>query len=485
MPAGSFSIRNRFHARDAAVDAGFSRPRADPSSNQDRKPMTEVIEMKERQAQLSQIIEDLLKEAKRLGASAAEAGVSRDAGLSISARMGEVETIEHTRDQGLGITVYFGQRKGSASTSDLSPQAVKDTVKAACNIARHTSEDECAGLADAELMARETPDLDLHHPWNIDVEGAIALCVESEAAALELDPRITNSDGASLNSHNGLQVYGNSHGFIGGYPSSRHNISCSVVGREGESMQRDYWYTASRRAEDLEPAKQVGRKAGERTLARLGARKISTRQVPVIFLAETATGLLRNLTGAISGSSIYRKSSFLLDHLGQQVFPEFVQVSENPLLPRGMASAPFDSEGVATRPKAIIKDGVLQTYLLSSYSARKLGLQTTGNAGGVRNLAIEPGELDLQGLMKEMGTGLLVTEMMGHGLNMVTGDYSRGAAGFWIENGEIQHPVEEVTIAGNLKQMFRQLVAVGKDEERRGRSAAGSWLIEKRTIAEG
>ncbi|OQX30982.1 MAG: metalloprotease PmbA [Candidatus Sedimenticola endophacoides] len=445
--------------------------------------MTQPTDMRERQARLSQIIEDLLGEAKAQGADAAEAGVNNDAGLSVTARMGEVETIEHTRDQGLGISVYFGQRKGSASTSDLSPQAIRDTVRAACNIARYTSADLCAGLAEAELMAREIPDLDLYHPWPLEPREAIDLCLRTEAAALDLDPRITNSEGATLNSHSGLQVYGNSHGFIGGFPSSRHNISCAVVGGEGGVMQRDYWYSAGRRADDLEAPEQIGRKAGERTLARLGARRISTRETPVIFLAETATGLLRSLTGAISGSSIYRKSSFLLDRVGERIFPNFVQVGENPRLPRGLGSAPFDSDGVATYAKPIVRDGVLQTYLLSSYSARKLGLHTTANAGGVRNLHITPGELDLPGLLREMGRGLLVTEMMGHGLNMVTGDYSRGASGFWIENGEIAHPVEEITIAGNLGEMFSQLLAVGCDEERRGSTRTGSWLIERMTIA--
>ncbi len=445
--------------------------------------MTESNDIKTRQDQLSQMVDDLLKEARKQGASAAEAGVSNDAGLSVSVRMGDVETIEHTRDQGLGISVYFGNRKGSASTSDLSPGAIRDTVRAACNIARYTNEDDCAGLADPELMATEIPDLDLHHPWGITAEQAIELGVSCEAAARETDARITNSDGATLNSHNGLQVYGNTHGFIGGHPSSRHNLSCAVIGKQGDTMQRDYWYTASRIADDLESPEAVGRKAAERTLARLGARKMGTREAPVIFHAEVAVGLLRSLIGAIRGGALYRKSSFLLDHLGKQIFPDFVQVSENPLLPRGLASAPFDSEGVATAAKEIIRDGVLQTYILDSYSARKLDMQTTGNAGGVRNLAIEPGTLDLDGLCREMSEGLLVTEMMGQGLNMVNGDYSRGAAGFWIANGEIQYPVEEITIAGNLKQMFEQLIAVGNDEERRGSTRTGSWLIENMMIA--
>lgn len=439
--------------------------------------------MKARQGTLEQIVEDLLNEAKRQGASAAEAAVSSDSGLSVNIRLNDVETIEHTRDQGLGVSVYFGQRKGSASTSDFSPQAIRDTVKAACNIARYTSDDEYSGLADAELMASEKPDLDLYHPWGIDVDGAIELGKECEAAALQHDRRITNSEGAGINSHNGLQVYGNSHGFTGGFPSSRHSVSCSVIGQQGEAMQRDYWYTTSRNAEEMESAADVGKKAAERTLARLGSRQIGTREAPVIFHADVAGSLLRGLTGAISGSSIYRQASFLLDHLGEPIFPDFVHIHENPLLPGGLASAPFDSEGVATSAKSIVDQGILQTYILGSYSARKLGMKSTGNAGGVRNLTIDPGELDLQGLLQQMGRGLLVTEMMGQGLNTVTGDYSRGAAGFWVENGEIQYPVEEITIAGNMKQMFNQLVAVGRDIDTRSSIRTGSWLIESMTIA--
>ncbi|MCG8426438.1 MAG: metalloprotease PmbA [Chromatiales bacterium] len=445
--------------------------------------MNDSNEMNQRKAQLEQMVADLLSEAKKQGASAAEAGVSLDAGLSATIRKGDVETIEHTRDQGLGVTVYFGQRKGSASTSDFSLQGISDTVTAACNIARYTTGDDCNGLADAELMAKDVPDLDLYHPWDISVDQAIDQAIACETAALEVDERINNSEGATVNTHNGLQVYGNSHGFVGGYPSSRHSISCAVVGQEGDTMQRDYWYSAQRIAELLESPEQIGRTAGERTLARLGARRIDTCQVPVIFQAEMAVGLVRSLLGAIRGSALYRKSSFLLDQMGEQIFPEFVQIHEDPLLPQGLASAAFDGEGVATRPKEIIKDGVLETYLLGSYSARKLGMQTTGNAGGARNIFVTPGDKDLQSLMKEMGRGLLVTEMMGHGLNMVTGDYSRGAAGFWVENGEIQFPVEEITIAGNLKEMFQQLVAVGNDEERRGSTRTGSWLIEQMTVA--
>ncbi|MDF1528425.1 MAG: metalloprotease PmbA [Sedimenticola sp.] len=445
--------------------------------------MSEQNQMTTRQAQLEQMVHDLLKEAKQLGASSAEAAVSSDSGLSISVRKGDVETIEHTRDQGLGITVYFGQRKGSASTSDFKPDAIKDTVRAACNIARYTNEDPYSGLADAELMATDLPDLDLYHPWDITPEAAIELGITCEKAALDFDRRISNTEGASINSHSGLHVYGNSHGFIGGYPSSRHSLSCSVIGEQDGAMQRDYWYTVGRKSTDLESASAVGRTAGERTLARLGAHKISTRQTPVIFRADIAGGLLRSLVGAISGSSLYRKASFLLDHLGKPIFPAHIQIQENPLIPGGLGSASFDSEGVATYDKQIIRNGVLEAYLLGSYSARKLGMQSTANAGGTHNLSITPGDLDLNGLLKEMGSGLLITEMMGQGVNMVTGDYSRGAAGFWVEQGEIQFPVEEITIAGNLKQMFAQLLAVGNDEERRGNIRTGSLLIEQMTVA--
>ncbi|MCP5444706.1 MAG: metalloprotease PmbA [Chromatiaceae bacterium] len=440
-------------------------------------------DLKDRQAQLQQMVEDMLREAASQGASAAEAGVNFDIGLSVSVRLGEVETIEHTRDQGMGVSVYFGHRKGSASTSDFKPEAIRDTVRAACNIAKFTTKDPCSGLADASRMAGEQPDLDLYHPWEIEVDEAIAKGVECENAARELDPRITNSEGATLNSHSGLQVYGNSHGFVGGYPSSNHSLSCSVIGGKGDAMQRDYWYTSARSPEDMESAREVGRRAAERTLARLGSRQIETREAPVIFQAEMAVSLLRGLTRAISGSALYRRSSFLLDHLDQQIFPEFVRIRENPLLRKGPASAPFDSEGVATAPKDLVRDGILRSYLLSSYSARKLNMETTGNGGGVRNLSIDSGELDLAGLLKRMDCGLLVSELMGSGLNMVTGDYSRGAAGFWVENGEIQYPVEEITIAGNMKQMFAGLQAVATDVDRRGGIQTGSWLLGPMMIA--
>ncbi len=444
-----------------------------------------MSDMQERQGRLEQLVEDLLSEAKQQGATAAEAGVSSDAGLSLTVRMGAPETIEHTRDNGLGVTVYFGHRKGSASTSDLSPQAVKETVEAACNFAKYTSEDPCAGLADADLMATDLPDLDLYHPWDLPLEQAIELATRCEAAAREADSRIVNSEGATLNSHSGLHVYGNSHGFVGGYPSSRHSLSCAVVGKQDGNMQRDYWYTLSRLSGELDSPESVGRVAAQRTVSRLGARRIPTQQAPVLFQSDVAVGLLRSFIGAIRGSALYRKASFLLDHLGQQIFPEYIQIHEEPRLLRGLASAAYDNEGVATTHRTYIDNGVLQSYVLDSYAARKLGMRTTGNAGGVRNLRINSGPLDRAGLLRKLDRGLLVTELMGQGVNMVTGDYSRGAAGYWVENGEIQYPVEEITIAGNMKEMFMGLLEVGSDVETRSSVQTGSWLIDRMTIAGG
>ncbi|WP_089727853.1 metalloprotease PmbA [Candidatus Thiosymbion oneisti] len=439
----------------------------------------------ERQARLEQIVADLLAEAKRRGASAAEATAGTSAGLEARVRLGTVETLEHTRSNGLGITVYMGNRKGSAGTSDLDPAAVRDTVAAACTIASHTQEDPCAGLATPQRMATRIPDLDLFHPWDLQVEAAIDLALECEEAARVEDARIVNSEGAAVTSHAGVHVYGNSHGFIGGYPSSRHGLSCAVVGREGASMQRDYWWSSARCAGDLESAAAIGRRAGKRTIARLGARQIPTRKAPVLFDARVAAGLMRHLVHAVTGSSIYRRESFLLDHLGRKIFPDFVRIREEPLLPRGLGSAPFDDDGVATVPKDLVADGVLYSYLLDAYSACRLGMETTGNAGGVHNLRIEMGALGKDELIREMGTGLLVTELMGYGINPVTGDYSRGTAGFWVEGGEIRFPVEEVTIAGNLKQMFQGLLAVGNDCDFPGSTRTGSWLIDRMTIAGG
>lgn len=433
--------------------------------------------------QLQELVHNILAEARAQGASAAEAGVSIETGLSVNVRLGEVETLEYNRDKGLGVTVYFGQRKGSANTSDFTPEAVRETVRAACGIAKYTAADEYSGLADAQLMAQDIPDLDLCHPWDINAEQAIELASECEGVARRLDARITNSEGASVSSHQGYRVYGNSHGFIGAYPSTRHSLSCAVIGGEGEAMQRDYWFSVARNSVELDSAAEVGRRAAERTLRRLNGRRLSTCQSPVIFSAEVATGLLSHFISAIRGGALYRKATFLLDHLGKPVFPDFVHIHEAPHIKKGLGSAPFDSEGVATCARDIVRDGVLQSYVLDSYAARKLGMQTTGNAGGVHNLIIDPGKLGLNDLLKHMNKGLLVTELMGMGVNTVTGDYSRGAAGFWVENGEIQYPVEEITIAGNLRTIFMGIAEVGNDIEKRGSIRTGSILVKEMTIA--
>ncbi|MBK1648369.1 metalloprotease PmbA [Rhabdochromatium marinum] len=442
-----------------------------------------IDQSSEQLAGLRQTLEDLLSEAKRCGASAAEAAVTTSTGLEVAVRLGEVETVEHTRDHGLGITVYFGHRTGSASTSDFSSEAVRDAVQRACNLARYTQEDCCAGLAGLELMATEVLDLDLYHPWSLTVDDATALAIACEDAARSADPRIVNSEGGSLSSHAGVKIYGNSHGFIGGYPSTRHGVSCAVVGREGDMMQRDSWWSSARAHEDLQPAAEVGREAAQRTVARLGARRLGTRKAPVLFRAEVAAGLLRSLIGAISGGHLYRKSSFLLDHLGRQIFPDWVEIFEEPHRLRGLASAPFDGDGLPTRAKHFVSGGELKSYVLDHYSACRLGLSSTANAGGPRNLSIAMGSLDREAMLRELGTGFYVTELMGQGVNMVTGDYSRGASGFWVENGEIQYPVEEITIAGNLKTMFERLVAVGNDCDFPGSVRTGSWLIDRMTIA--
>lgn len=433
--------------------------------------------------QLKNLAQDVLQHARTLGASAAEAEISTGFGQNVTVRLDDVETIEYNRDKGMSVTVYFGMRRGHASTSDLSPQALKDTVEKACTIARYTAEDPFCGLAEAKLLATTVRDLDLYHPWDISVEQAIETARSCEAAAMQTDSRITNSDGASVSVHESLFVYANSHGFCQGYPTSRHGISCSVIAGENDAMQRDYWYTTARAAEDMENAQAVGRKAGERTVRRLNPRPIGTCQAPVLFDPSLASGLLSHFTGAISGGNLYRKSSFLLDSVGQQVFSSLINISERPHLKRGLASSIFDNEGVATHDRELVKEGVLQGYLLSSYSARKLGLATTGNAGGSHNLLLQPGAMDFEGLVRHMGRGLVVTEFLGHGINMVTGDYSRGAAGFWVENGEIAYPVEEITIAGNLKDIYRAIVAVGNDVLVQGARQCGSVLVEQMTVA--
>lgn len=433
--------------------------------------------------ELSGIVERALEEARRGGATQAEAGVSTDTGLSVTVRLGEVETLEYQRDRGMGVTVYVGGRKGSASTSDLSWQAVAETVRKALSIARFTAEDPFSGLADAALMARDIPDLDLCHPWEIDAEGAIAMAGRIESVALAVDKRIRNSEGGSVSTHVGLRVYGNSHGFMGGYPSTVHSLSCAVMSQDGDDMQRDYWYSTARDATALEPAEDVGRRAATRAVARLGARKLSTRRAPVLFVAEQARGLVGHFVTAVRGGSQYRKSTFLHGASGQQVFPSWLSMTERPHLRSELGSAPFDNEGVATRERELVREGVVTGYVLDSYSARKLGLQTTGNAGGVHNLEVAGGSEDLDGLLARLGTGLLVTELMGQGVNIVTGDYSRGATGFWVEDGAISYPVHEVTVAGNLRDMYGKLVAVGTDVDRRGGIRCGSILVEEMTIA--
>ncbi len=438
--------------------------------------------------ELEEITQQILDEARRQGATAAEAESSVEDGYSTTVRMGEVETIEHHRDRGMGVTVYFEQRKGTASSSDFSTASIRSAVRAACDIARYTEEDSYAGLADPEQLATEFPDLELEHFWEVGVEESAEVAMACEQAALERDSRIVNSEGGSVSSHRSIRVYGNSHGFLASHSGTSHGISCSVVARESSStdssaMQRDYWHSSACDPELLESPEEIGRVAAQRTVDRLGARKVGSCQAPVLFAAPVASGLLGHLLAAIRGGSIYRKASFLVDRLGEPLFPQFVTISEHPYLKWGAASAAFDSEGAATRDNEFVRDGVLSSYLLNSYSGRRLGMETTGNGGGVRNLRISHGELNLAGLLKEMGEGFLVTELMGQGVNTITGDYSRGAAGFWVKGGEIAYPVEEVTIAGKLQEMFSQLVAVGSDRDRRGNIQSGSILLERMSIA--
>jgi PmbA protein len=433
---------------------------------------------------LKQMSEDALKLARQAGASDAEVDVSFGTGQTVSVRKGETENIEYNRDKGISVTVFFGHKKGYASSSDFSPQAIRDTVNAACNIAKFTAEDPFCGLADAHLMAQTFPDLHLYHPWHLDVEEANEIAKRCEAAALAVDnKRITNSEGASVSTSEGLFVYANTHGFVGSYPSSRHSISCSVIAEEAGGMQRDYWYTSARDVRDMRTAEFVGQLAGERTVRRLGSRAIKTGQYPVLFEAPLASGIISSLVSAISGGNLYRKSSFLLDSLGQKIASSLLNIEELPHIEKGLASSPFDNEGVIAQPRTLVKNGVLQGYILSSYSARKLGMQTTGNAGGAHNLVVQHTQQSFAELLAMMGTGLFVTELLGHGLNMVTGDYSRGAAGFWVENGVIAYPVEEITIAGNLKQMLNQIIAVGNDAVVPSTKQTGSLLIESMTVA--
>ncbi|HEC12238.1 MAG TPA: metalloprotease PmbA [Acidiferrobacteraceae bacterium] len=453
------------------------------STSKNGSAVTETYINDALQADLSTLVESALAQAKSRGASSAEAAAHASRGFSVTVRLGDVETIEHNRDKSLGITVFFGDHSGSASTSDFSPQAVRDTVQAACSIARYTAEDPFGGLADKEQMATRILDLDLHHPWDLTVPQAIEVAQSCEQVARDSDKRIINSEGATLSSHEGIEVYANSHGFLAGQRSSRHSLGCAVVGQDDRGMQRDQWYSVARRAQDLDLAETVGAQAAQRTLRRLDARQLSTRKAPVVFEAPIASSVLGHLGAAIQGSNLYRKASFLVDHQGKQLFAPHVQIHENPHICRGLGSSAYDNEGVTTHPRDLVTDGILQGYLLDSYSARKLGLQSTGNAGGVHNMIIKPGEDNLSGLLAAMGTGLLITELIGFGVNILTGDYSRGAAGFWVENGEIQHPVDEITVAGKLQDMFQGIIKVGQDVDIRKNIRTGSLLIDNLTIA--
>jgi PmbA protein len=446
-------------------------------------PVTSAPRFSHSEDSLRNIAQDMLDYARQRGATAASADVSVGFGQSVTVRHGEVETIEYNRDKGLSVTVYLGQQRGNASTSDFTPQAVRDSVDAALSIARYTAKDDCSGLPDADMLARDCPDMDLYHPWDLPVDAAIELAKRCEQAALDADRRINNSEGATVNLHEAQFITANSLGFIGGFPTSRHSLSCAVIAGEDDAMERDYWYAVARDAKDLMDEQQVGRIAAERTVRRLNARQIATMQVPVLFEATIASGLLGSFVSAVRGGSLYRKSTFLLDQMGKQVFAPHINISDVPDIRKGLASSPFDDEGVRTQRRDIVENGVLRGYFLGSYSARKLGMRTTGNAGGNHNLILQSGSLDFAGLLKQMGRGLFVTELLGQGVNQVTGDYSRGAAGFWVEHGEIQYPVQEITIAGNLKDMFRNIVAVGNDVLVQGSKQCGSILLEGMTVA--
>ena len=434
-------------------------------------------------AELESLVTFALDEARKLGVDQAEVVASQDTGLSATARLGEVESLEYTNDRGIGITVFKDQCKGSASTSDVSPDAIRETVAKACSFAKVTARDEFAGLADAELMCKDVKDLDLDHPWKVDANSAIAMAIDAEAAGLEHDKRISNSEGASVSTNRGTRAYGNTHGFVGSYSRTSHSITCVLLAETDGVMQRDFHYTTARSAEDLDEAAEVGQVAGRKVISRLGARKIETTRAPVLYVPDVARGFMGHAISAIAGGAQYRRSSFLLDAVGEKLFPEFVNIQERPHLPRAMASAPYDGEGVATYDREIVTDGVLQAYVLSSYSARRLGLTTTANAGGAQNLIVPGNGKDREGLIREMGTGLVVQELIGQGVTGVTGDYSRGAVGHWVENGEIAFPVHEVTIAGNLRELYLKIAAIGDDQDTRGRIRCGSVLVEEMTIA--
>jgi len=433
--------------------------------------------------ELEKLVSLALDEARRLGVDQAEVVASQDMGLTATARLGEVESLEYTNDRGVGITVFKESRKGNSSTSVITPEAIREAVAKACTFANFTAEDKYAGLADAELMCQDVRDLDLDHPWTIDADTAIAMAIESESAGLKHDKRVSNSEGATVSTNRGTRAYGNTHGFVGSYTKTSHSISCVLLAESDGVMQRDYHYTTARCAEDLETAAAVGRTAADKVVGRLGARKLKTVRAPVLFIPEIARGFIGHAIGAIAGGAQYRRSSFLLDAVGEKLFPDFVNILERPHLPRGLASAPYDSEGVGTYDRDIVTDGVLREYVLSSYSARRLGLTTTANAGGAQNLIVPGSRQDKASLISEMGTGLVVQELIGQGVNGVTGDYSRGAVGHWVENGEIAYPVHEVTIAGNLRDLYQRIAAIGDDQDMRGGIRCGSLLVEEMTIA--
>ncbi len=435
------------------------------------------------QQELEALVRMALDEALAQGVDQAEVAASHDLGLAATARLGDVENLEYTNDRGLGITVYKNQCKGNASTSDVSPESVREAVLKACAFATYTAEDQHSGLADADLMCTEVRDLDLNHAWEIDSAEAIAMAIDCEKFGLEYDGRINNSEGATVSTNRGARAYGNTHGFVGSYTKSSHSVSCVVLAGDSGDMQRDYYYSAARDPGDLESVRHIGEMAARRTLSRLGARKLKTTKVPVLFTPELARGFIGHAIGAIAGGAQYRRASFLLDAVGEKIFPDFVSILERPHLAKGMSSAAYDGEGVATYDREIVTDGVLAGYVLGSYSARRLGLKTTANAGGTQNLIVPGNSGDLDSLIKEMGTGLIVEELIGQGVNAVTGDYSRGVVGQWVENGEIQHPVHEVTIAGNLRDLYARIAAIGNDPDLRGGIRCGSLLVEEMTLA--
>ena len=441
------------------------------------------MKVDEERQKLLKIADIVLAASKKQGATQAELSASTSQGFSVSARLGQVETVEHQRDRGIGVTVYFGKRSGFASTNDTNEKSLHETVAAACDIAQSTMIDEHGGLADPNRLAKEHPDLGLSYPWNIDVSAAIELAIACDNKARFLDPKIKSSDGADVSAQEGVYLYANSHGFVGCYPASRYGLSCRLIAEDNGNMERDSGFTIARDPSDLHSIEKVAEEAATKVLARLQARSLSTREAPVIFSADIASGLLSSFISAITGARLYRKSSFLVDHLGKEIFPRHIDIYEEPHLKKGLGSAPYDAEGVSTQPKHFVKEGVLTSYVLSSYSARQLGLETTGNAGGVYNLRVSHGNDSLPELLKKMDTGLLVTDVMGQGINLVTGDYSRGASGFWVEQGQIQYPVHEITIAGNLKTLFQGIIAIGNDIDLRGNICCGSILIDRMMIA--